>query len=274
MSVYIGGLGQLIGLPYATSQSMDTDEQFTFGQSLEGVNFAQRKPRTHRTWSVGAERFYPNEIAALVDFANGSWGLGPHIFVSADASVTNLLTPRVAALAVGDTGSGAGLTHAGPVRLRSDETLWAPRSIAADNLTRIIQFGITDSPVIPGKPVTGAAWVRGSTGTVLIQFFNAAGTLLLGVSSPTGSNDVEYVRLAATAVAPAESTRVRLSVRTALQTARPTLTWTDSVREYADGQGCNTAVFHGLSRALGKALDNRQGGRFSDINFTVTEVGT
>lgn len=263
MTVYLGTLGRMIPIYSTPSAQIQSEERFNFKRTVEGRRKAEVIPGGRRAWSLNAQFADPTESATLLEFADGSWGRGPFWFLSADALVSNVLPPS--------TGKFGGHVDAGPVRLA--EGGWAPfANKRSDGLAGTIQFvaAIDDPPVVPGVPVTGSAWVHGAAASVLLQWYSAAGTLLGSVASSGGGSNTIYSRVHVSGVPPLNTAFVRITARDALGATRPAVSWTDSVQPYGDGQGCAKAVVHGVSRDQVLAVP---GNTFSNLSFTVTEVG-
>ena len=274
MTVYLGALGRLVELWSTPAAQVSLAERYTFTTTLEGRVKAQSVPSARRSWSLNAEGASPREQAALQEFATGVWGRGPFVFVSADAPVVNLLTPEESSLdplvlAAGPSGGGV---LDSPPMLTPDG--WAGRSLLKRDgaFARIAER----VPVIPGRPVTGSAYVRSSVGSaafVRLQFVRADGSEISQHNSVTAVAFAE--RRSVTATAPHDAAWVNLWVTgNVSQVARPAVTWTAQPFEYGDGQGCKKAVVHGASRDLRVASQwQAHTGRWSDLSFTVQEVG-
>lgn len=264
MPVYIGSLGRMVKLPYVGSQQVQAEERYNFSSTLEGKRKAQVKPNGPRTWALSADHFRPNEHSLLSQFADGAWGNGPFVFVSADAPVSNMLTPDGAACKNVVT-SGASL--GGPA-LCSDGT-WSAQSLLTGGASSVF-FQTERMPVVPGSQVTVSAEVLGSGGRVSVSFFTATGTFISTVMSPSSAVAGQMTRLSVTTVVPSTAAAANVAVQNAVQATRPQLTWTDRLMPWSDGQGCAKAVVHGVSRDQVLAV---QGHTFSNVGFTVSEVG-
>lgn len=267
MTIYIGSLGRMINLPNIESQSMKPSETMSFQTTLEGRVVAQRLPASRREWSLGAKMYRPTELAVVESFANGEWGSGPFFFVPAEAPVVNVLTPDVARLDPGVLSSST--SPDGPL-LTPDG--WAARSVS--RVQTIGFFGTSHTPVVPGVPVTGSAYVTGADGGVRLYWYDRDGAQISWNTSPVRSTASEVVRSYVTAVPPEGAVSCRLSFVFGTQATRPAITWTDQPYQWGDGYGCEKAVVLGPSRDLVKALRNSpDSGRWTTIGFTVREVG-
>lgn len=263
MPVYIGSLGRMVKLPYVGSQQVQQEERYRFDLSLENKRKAQVKPRGPRTWALSADHYRPNEHSLLSQFAHGAWGPGPFVFVSADALVTNLLTPSQS---VCDRSLVYGTTLPGGPMLCGDQ--WAAQSWMDDPLNTI-WFNRDNAPIWEGQSVTGSAWVLGAGARVQLQFYGPEGPMGVYQSDVWG-NAASPVRSVLTMEAPAGATSVRLRAGGAMRAAMPAITFTDSVQPWSDGQGCLKAVVSAFSRDQVLAV---AGSTFSNVSFTVTEVG-
>lgn len=269
MSIYLGTPGRMVELKCPSSQQLSMEGDPTFQVTLEGRRVAQVPFSTgRRAWQCQlSDASTPAQIAAAMAFANRDWGPGPFAFVSADAPVTNMLTPAGAASSILAT---AGVTQGGPV-LCSDGT-WAAKSLLL-NGAPTAYFQSERTPVLPEKPVTVSAEVSGAGARVAVSFFTATGTFIAIVSSPAGGVAGSMRRLSVTADAPATAAVALVAIQNATQATRGVLTWTSEPLEWSDGQGCTKAILHGASRDLVLASRDPRGGRYSNLSFTVTEVG-
>ena len=269
--MYLGSPGRMVGVKCPTRQRVGSSERYSFETTLEGRVKAQVVPLQRRSWDVELGQLTtPSEVATLQEFANGAWGKGPFWFLPADAPVVNVLPPITSVF--------GGHVDGGPVRL--DGGGMAPFSNArSDGSAGTLQFVAAeeDPPVIPEMPVTGSAWVTGAGASVLLQWFDASGSIIGTVQTPPSqrvpAGQGAAVRVSVTGVPPAGAVRARLTARDATAAARPAVTWTDQPFEYGDGQGCQKAVVHAVSRDVTKAWDNPKTGRWSNLSFTVQEVG-
>lgn len=269
MSVYIGKLGQLVQLPYVTSQSIELAESHTFTTTLEGRVKSQVRPIRRRTWALSASRYLPNARGALSAFTSGEWGPGPFVWVPVDAPVTNMLTPEQSTCDP-STAFTAGFTPSGPMDLGDDG--FAGRSFASASPLGVVYFGSDLAPVMQGRKVTGSVYLDGSTSAARIYWYNSAGAF---VSSSTGSTTAlpGTNRKFVTAMPPGTAVSARMAATNATKAARPALTWTDGLVAWAEGQGCQKAVVHGLSQEIMQLSKLVTGIRSTDVGFTVTEVG-
>lgn len=271
--IYLGTLGRLVALKCPASQQMDLGERYSFEPTLEGRIKGQALPLQRRTWSMStSDATTPAQQAALQGFVNGSWGPGPFVFVSADAPVTNLLSPGAAACL--ELTSHVGIGPGGPVDLGPEG--WEGSSIAAnypDTTSPEIFFGLGFVPVLPGVPVTGSAYIQGTEARVNLYWYAADLSPLGATPSQNVSSPAGMTRVSVTALPPTGAACCRVVAFHATKATRPALTWTDRAFPWAAGEGCPKAVLHGASKNLIMASRDFRGGRYANVSYTITEVG-
>lgn len=271
--IYLGQLGRMIELKCPSSQQVAVEDTTSFKSTLEGRRIAQVSPSAgRRTWQCQlSDASTPGQVGAVMSFLNREWGNGPFMFVSADAPVTNLLTPAQASCDP-KTFSGASAIAGGPMKVGSDD--WAGRSVMNSNVTDLLGVaGNAYSPVLPGQRVTGSAYVLGAGAAVHLYFYDVNGVRITSWGSGVLGNNSTAVRSWVTQVAPSNAASARIFAQNAMQACRPAITWTDGLLDWADGQGCHKAIIHSPSRDLIMASRDPRGGRFSNLSFTVSEVG-
>lgn len=269
--MYLGEPGRMVRIKCPTSLQVTPAGRHSFATTLGGTVKAQVGPKARRTWGVSLGPLStPADVGVLMDFVNGSWGLGPWWFVPADAPVVNLLPPDAAACdpAAVSISDGGQLLGSPPLHL-GDEGVAAQAIWKTDTGSAVLGAPV---PALPNTPVTGSAWVIGA-GTVRLQFVDATGATISGANTEQHGGLLP-ARLAVTATAPENVAGVQLMVvGPATQIARPAITWTDQPYPWGDGQGCPKAIVHSVSREVVKAWNNPTTGRWSDMTFTIQEVG-
>lgn len=270
MSSFLGQLGRLVKLKCPSGQATERSERYSFTRTVEGRVKAQVKPLSRRSWQVDITTATPSDIGTLMSFTLGEWGNGPFVWVAEGAAVTNMLTPDVASCGPKAVQAGA-VTIGGPLLLPDGS--WAPRSLLNSTPASSLFFGPSTVPVIPGRAVTGSAFVMGTLALVGVQFYDAAGVAISSIpSSGLGVADVS-TRVSVTATPPANAASCRVYTTRATQAALPALTWTPQVMEWGAGQGCDRAVISAPNQSLVLALDHPTYGRYTDVSFTIREVG-
>lgn len=267
MPVYLGTLGRMVKLPYVTSQQVDTEERYSLQTTLEGRRKAQVKPVGRRTWALSADHFRPNEHSLLSQFANGAWGNGPFVFVSADAPVSNMLTPEVS-MCGPEAAFGTQVSSVGELYIGNG--VYAPRSLLNADPGSPMYFGGVRTPVVAGVRVTGSAWVNGAGARVAVFWYDESGSFITSNSSTVTASSGTVVRSYVSALPPVGAVSCVVGGLDTVKAAQPAITWTDSVQPWGDGQGCTKAVVHGVGRDQVLAV---AGHTYSNVGFTVSEVG-
>ena len=268
--IYLGSLGRMIGIKCPASQNVQAEERYTQSVTLEGRRKAQVRPVGRRTWSLQtSDATTPSEHSLLSQFANGVWGNGPFVFLPTDAPVSNILTPAASLSAPGEfvLTSGVTVTEGSP--------LWTPDGWAARSFIKSTNNGLflgaERMPVPPSGKITVAAYVRGNGGAVGVSFYDSSGAPLGSQYSSVTAGATNVVRSWLTVTPPVGAVSCRVLVNSATQQAAwPSITWTDSLQPFGEGQGCLKAVVSSMSRDQVLAV---QGNTYSNVSFTVMEVG-
>ena len=269
--IYLGNMGRMVPIKCPASQQVVSAERYSFATTLGGAVKAQAGPVGKRSWKVGLGSLStPSDVGAIMDFANGVWGPGPFWFVPTDGPVVNMLTPKAAACHRAEITlrGGAEILGTPPMILGGGE--FAAQSVWTNGVGTA-QLG-NPVPVHPGEPVTASAWVVGS-GSVRVEFLSSA-DIITGFGDSTLVETSTVRRASVTRVAPPGSVAARVQITAGItQATRPALTWTPEVYEWGDGQGCEKAILHNVDRDLTKAWRDPRTGRWSDVSFTVQEIG-
>lgn len=269
MSAYLGKLGQLIPIYSNPSMGVSGIPARSFQTTLEGRVKAQVKPVGRRVWELSAAYASPGELAALMGFVNGEWGNGPFVWVPPTAPAINLLAPGVASCGA-DAVMVPAVTVVGPLLCGDD---WAGRSLANSAPASPMPFGPATIPIIPGKPVTGSAWVVGVGAKVRLDWKNAAGGTISSVASTGSGIAGTATRLSVTGTPPVGAVSCSLYGTATTQAARPAVTWTDHANEWGSGEGCAKAIVEAVDRTALTGSDLLSGRRDSNLSFTIREVG-
>lgn len=270
MSVYLGQLGRMVEIKCPASQQVNTADGFTFEETLEGRVKAQARPIQRRTWSLEtSDATTPTDHAAVQGFVAGAWGPGPFVYVSADAPVTNMLSPAAAACMPGTTDFDP--SPGGPADLTADG--WEGRSWLSIGEGLSFVLGTDFIPVLPGVAVTGSAWVAGPVARLRLRWYDATGAILTSTASGDSASGPLFKRVTITGTPPPGAAATRLVAVDVDRVARPALTWTGEVFPWAAGEGCPKAVIHAASKQLIMASRDLRGGRYASAAYTITEVG-
>lgn len=274
--IYLGTLGRMVELKCPSQQQLDMGDRFSFEPTLEGRIKGQAQPIQRRTWSIStSDATTPMQQAAILSFVHGEWGVGPFVFISTDALVTNLLTPSAAACQ--DFGPvTTNIQAGGPVEVSPGDWAGASvRSYAPESVGdgQEIYMGLDYVPVLPGQVVTGSAWLRGVDARMRLYFYGEGGGVPIGTQSSFYAGTSQWQRISVSAQPPAGAVSCRLVAWGVDQVTRPAITWTDSMFDWAAGEGCPKAVIHAASKNLVMASRDPRGGRYANLSYTITEVG-
>lgn len=276
--IYLGTLGRMIGIKCPASQSVETEERYTFKPTLEGRRKAQHRPFGKRTWSLQtSDATSPREHSALSQFAQGAWGPGPFVFVPADAPHTNMFTPD-ASMCLSSENPSTVIYQGGP--MRQPDGSWAGSSYMSPQPSLRMFFGRKEPslsepgervPLPPeGGKVTGGATIMGAGSYVEIVFYDFSDSVISSAPSPVSASAWEPAVAHVVAEIPAGAVCCRVIARSAVQGSAPFLVWGERPPAWVEGQGCSKAVVHQASRSLVLAVP---GSTFSNVGFTVSEVG-
>lgn len=266
--IYLGIPGRMVGIKCPAQQQVSFADRISTSTTLEGKVKAQIRPVGRRTWQASLSAASdPTDIGTVLGFLSGEWGAGPFWFVSADAPLINLMTPDES-LCIPDA-TGATVSAGGPVQI--DGVGWAGKSYQNSNPSGDpMLLSRTSIPVRHGSRVTGSAWVLGAGAFVRLHWY-AADDSYLGLTLGAATTEASKMsRVHVTGTPPSGAATCRLLVSSALQVARPAVTWSDSVLPWGAGEGCPRAVLHGGSKDVTMAVADAV---YGSISFTITEVG-
>lgn len=267
MTVYLGTLGRMVEIWSTPSAQVQAEDRYSFTTTLEGRRKAQVRRNGRRTWSLNSAFADPRESAALQQFADGAWGNGPFVFVSADAPVSNLLTPEVSTCGPAAVFSSS-VSASGPMYLGDGE--YAARSLVQSNPAAVMYFGGVRTPAVEGRKITVSAWVLGASSAARVLWYDLSGALVGSSTSTVTGSDSMPVRSYVTVEPPLGAVSCLVGAINATRGAQPAITWSDSLLPWGDGQGCDKAVVHGVTRDQVLAVP---GHTYSNVSFTVSEVG-
>lgn len=271
---YIGSIGALVKVKCAASLSQVSTRPARKLQTMGGATAMQVGRRVGREWNMQfSPASTPADISAIQAFIDGEHGLGPWNFVSDWAPITNLVSPRGAVLesAVAHGGTSP---NGGSMVLPDGQV--AGRSWIVDPQTALFLPWVDSRepvPVIPGVPVTASAWVDwAGAARMRLAFYASDGTLKRQVSG-TNAPGTEATRISVTAVPESGEAYCLMSLGGVAQTyriARPQITWTDTVRDWASGEGAPKVHLSSISTDVTLATENSA---YASASFTITEVG-
>ncbi|WP_115790043.1 hypothetical protein [Arthrobacter silvisoli] len=266
MPAYLGNFGALIAIECETA-TVEAATGYTFETSLEGRRRAQSRRRRPRSWELDMGLSSSTETANVRALDAGEFGIGPFVWCTEEAQVTNMLTPEQSTCDP-STIFTSGVTGTGPLDLGADGK--AGRTFTNPVPATPFYFGSTKVAVLPGVQVTASAYLVGAGAQIRIGFYDAAGTLI-STTTGTGTGIAGVAtRVKHSAVPPSNAASALVLAVNATIGARPALTWTTAIAAWAPGGGCPKAVVSKLENSA-RLLGNTQS--YGQVKFTVTEVG-
>lgn len=248
----------------SVSSSRATSYRTTLGGRLR----AQVSPQVLREWECELPLATPEEARHLKALTAGVLGLGPFAWVPVQATTTNVMTlgasmPGPSHRSWTGAGDPAGVWDVPGVGV-------VRHSILTNRGTTILGAG---TPVIPGMPVTGGAWVAGDASTrVTLQLLDAAGAIVASALSPTVHGITPTRSLATILSVPQSAVTARVVVSGAMQVGLPSISWAAEAADWAPGGGSTQVVVEGFDADL-VHVDPHQG-LMEDISFTVKELSS
>ena len=226
---------------------------------------------SRRSWDVSIPYIQPDDYAPLMELLRTPWLNAPYVWVSPEASATNLLSPQTAAL------SAFASRKVGRVPLT--EGGFAASAISADPAGYTT---ISDAPTLPGKPVTATArCMQGDALApvrVVLREYGLDDTLVQETWSANVAGNVgDTAALSPVTVtvssAHAAGVRCTLSIYAAAAFTRPQVTWTDHAVLWGPGEGCPQVAIVPGDRTVRAASKTDWYFVRADVAFTVRELG-
>lgn len=243
MSSWLGQPGAMIPMSCPATMTRTGGASYLTVDTVDGGRRAQKVTRL-RQWALDMALATPHDNAVIEQISAGATDAAAAVWVAPDAPFANLLTPADSILAITPRDQYGWATSGG--RTLPDGTWVGGVLVAASGAaTGPALMGATITPVVPGVPVTGSAWVANPDSYVRISLRDAAGTEVIGArSNGAVGNDVQRlaVTIPATSI-PATVVGAWLTVEGAARfAAGPAITWTETVYPWTAGRGCPAAV--------------------------------
>lgn len=282
-TAYYGPITGLVPIPMRKGSSISevTDSGWTSRTTVTGRVRAQRRRHTRRRWSVSLESLPSESLTALRSLAGqDSWPADPMgqgmAWITPYAQSTNLMSHERAALmrVIGVSSfetTGPGVMPDGTF-VSGTAMYTAIGSIPLGFQKAPVAFQPT--PVIPGVPVTGSAWLVGETTSTPTQlyftWFKSDGST---VEHPYGSFakvSPTWTRHVLTVTPPSYAVAVRVQAGGAVRIAGSQVTWTPGIMPYSPGMGAHAvALMDPTTEWDGyDATDS-----WAKVNFDVLEIG-
>lgn len=259
MSAFITSGGALLEVGCPSTLTRNTAQQVGFTSTLGGKRKGFIRKGGRRSWSVDVSVARPSEVSALEAVARG---VGPYGWYPPEAVIGNLLSPQ----ASGFDPTPASATDTGLVHL-PDGSL--ARSIAHTS-TSPVSVGATHGgfEAVPVRgDMTVGVWAADGvalSGQWLDQSLSALDDWAAPAASFTGWQWTEH-----TLTPPMGAAYLSLTLDQGARYARPSVSWGVTARDEG-GTGCPVAVVHSPSYS---PIALWEGANFTDISYSVTEVG-
>lgn len=267
MPTYLGPLGSLLQIKGVSAQPVSRERPMAVNMTMGGKRKGFLGVASRREWSVRVNVSDPLTLSGLSYLAD--FGQPPFVWLSPEATVTNVLSPRAAAL---QPGTYANATEGPLVTL--------PGGLVAKSVTPTGDFctlsampganGFEPVPVIPGEPVTPSVYGRGATMRLVLGWRAADGTSLSTSTMAAVASANDWRRIHFTATPPAGAAFITFQVFGATTVAAPALTFSDRLLDYGPGAGCPKAMVSPLSDDVLSAVP---GSVLKSAAFNVLEVG-
>lgn len=220
---------------------------------------------------------HADELASVRSLLTAT--LPPYVLVTAEAQVSNVLTPeRSTMTSLLLPSAGLGLGGAFPLEGGAYSTVTRLNPSAAFGNMAAVRVG--PCPVPPtwtGRTVTVSAWVataRAAGALVVLQWLNAAGVAISGAVNGSSVTGMDVLRRStASGVPPAGAVACRVEIQYAEIVAQPQVTWTDGPVEWSPGNGADRVVITGLDRDTELQVPDSRHLRRASYSLNLTEVG-
>lgn len=266
MPTYLGPLGSLQRIEGVSAQPVSRERPMAVNMTMGGKRKGFLGVASRREWSVRVNVSDPLTLAGLSYLAD--FGQPPFVWLSPEATVTNVLSPRAAALQPGTYSNaieGPMVTLPGGLVARSVTPSGDYCTLSAMPGTN----GFEPVPVVPGQPLTVSTWARGTNMRLILGWRGADGASL-GSSNSVPATSSGWQRIFLTTTPPALAAYATVQVFGAAAVAAPALTFSDRLLAFGPGAGCPKAMVTGLSEDVLLAVADSV---LKSAAFNVLELG-
>lgn len=275
---WIGHPGALVPFIDYGSEGV-SDEHAPVIQEGMGGGRRVRVPRGRapRSWKMTIPAAHADDVAHLRTLMAAT--LPPYQLVTAEAQVSNVLTPERSTLQSLISPSGLALGGWFPIASEYQGGGAMARlnpSAAFGNLAGVWVGPCPIPPIWTGRKVTASAYLataRAAGARVSLQWLAATGATMTQINGTyvTGMDGLR--RSTVTATPPAGAAACRLYIQYAEILAQPQVTWTDApIPEWSLGNGADQVVPTESSRDTDLAVPDNYGLRRGDYQLAFTEV--
>jgi len=267
VTTYMGtDLGSMVPVKCLSGLRVQPEHRASFTDGLSGRHVWVDHPDRPalRTWSATINVADPHDIGTLVELASLRV---PLRMLTDDAVVGNILPPGAVSGAAGwDVGGSGGV--AGAVELADG---WAATSVLPSSEATTCTSPAV--PVVPGRPVAGALYVRAvrdTPATVRLEWLNLDGSIqAVADTNTTATFAAPLPRVIVGATPPSNVFAARLATVNAAQFARPSITWTSQPQPWRPGMGAERVYLAPLSYDV---IAAHTGQSLAGYTYTVTEL--
>lgn len=276
--MHVQAAGVLIPVKCESGLQVSHDEYRSEFVSINGARTQFVAPRVNRAWVASFDVARPHELATLHALRGGEYGPGPFRLIDSWAQVTNALDARTSLLE-----PWVGSANLSTVIRPTADAAPVGRSIvnlaSGVNLTPGVAYFAPAPPA--GRKVTVSAYAWGA-GLVTIRPVwghpdgtTSNGTMSGGQSVP-GDGSLGRIHATETvheAVGGKPVSSVGVAVYGATYAARPCVTWTDQVHEWAVGESPRHVTIDAATYDILHAWHGADANRHASLSVTFREVG-
>lgn len=276
---WIGHPGSLHPVTDYGMEDVSSDIDVRVSTSMGGGRRVRvSRVRPPRSWSLRIPSAHADDIAHVQVLLTAT--LPPYQLVTADAQVSNVLTPERSVMRSLLTGS---LARAGGWPIVAVGGAWTTitglNPAAAGGANGLVRIGPCPTPPLwTNRPVTVSVWLATASSSgayVALEWLDAAGAAVAGTVNGNAVTGMDGLRRStATGTPPWGAVSCRLGIWRAEVISQPQVTWTPSpIPEWAPGRGADRVVITGASRDTNLAVPDSYALRHGDFNLFLSEVG-
>lgn len=275
---WIGHPGSLHPIIDFGEESVTDDIAQSVEVDMDGtrhVRVARHRPL--RSWRLAVPDAHADQLAPLRALLTAT--LPPYVLITADAQVSNVLTPERSVMSDLITPSALGLAGAWVKEDGTWATITRTNPSAMFGALGLVRIGPAPvPPTFTGRPVTIScqlATARTAGAYVILDWLDAAGAQVgAGVDGVAVAGMDMLRRSSVTATPPAGAVALRIGVAYAEVLAEPQVTWTGAViPEWTVGNGADQVVPTDHSRSTSMAVPDSRSLRRSSHDISLMEVG-
>lgn len=274
---WIGHPGSLHPIIDFGEESVSDDIVQSVEVDMDGTRHVRvSRHRPLRSWRLAVPNAHADQIAPLRALLTAT--LPPYVLITADAQVSNVLTPERSVMSDLITPSALGMAGAWPKEDGTWATITRTNPSAMFGAIGEVRVGPAPTPpVFTGRTVTVScqlATARAAGACVALDWLDAAGAGMSYVQGNYVTGMDKLRRSTASGVPPAGAVACRITISYAEIIAEPQVTWTDAViPEWTVGNGADQVVISDHSRSTSMAAPDSRNLRRGSHDISLMEVG-